>query len=644
MSSSVQHALLRIRSPRVKITYDVETGDAIEKKELPFVVGVIADLAAENAPNLVDLRERAFIEIDGDNFNSVLASINPKVTVTVKDMLTKVAEGEERGTKRFPISFATMDDFGPYQIARQMPELKALLDNRIGLVDLIAKLDGNDALIAKIAEIIEKKELRDAIASEADNAEAPTIKAILEETKLLKPESNFDYLKGLFIAFIKALSDSETHAVKDVYGFIIGLIAKIDSTVSTQLDEIMHSPELQKIEATWRGLYFLMHNSELSTRLKIRVLSITKDELFNDLDKAIEFDQSALFKKVYEQEYGTLGGKPYSCLVADFYFGRGAQDITLLRHLSTLAAAAHAPCISAVNPNMFDLENFSSLPTPRDLAKIFESSELASWNGFRETEDSRYMNLLLPRVLMRLPYGAKVYPCAEFAYEESVDGFDNQKFCWGNPAFVIAQRITTAFANYGWTSAIRGVEGGGKVEALPAYSFKTSNGDIELKCPSEVAITDRREKELSDLGFISLCHAKGTDYAVFFGAQSTQKAKKYNLPSATANASISARLPYLLNASRFAHYIKIMIRDKIGSFMTASEVENYLQTWLADYVLLSDNAPQSLKAQYPLREGKVTVIEVPGQPGVYKAVLFLRPHFQLEELTVSIRLVANLGK
>jgi len=251
--------------------------------------------------------------------------------------------------------------------------------------------------------------------------------------------------------------------------------------------------------------------------------------------------------------------------------------------------------------------------------------------------------LLLPRVLMRLPYGAKTFPCAEFAYEETVDGTDNQKFCWGNPAFVMAQRITTAFAEYGWTSAIRGVEGGGKVEALPAYTFKTTNGDIELKCPSEVAITDRREKELSDLGFIALCHAKGSDFAVFFGAQSTQRAKKYNLPAASSNAAISARLPYLLNASRFAHYIKMMIRDKIGSFMTASEVENYLQTWLADYVLLSDNAPQSLKAQYPLREGKVTVVEVPGAPGAYKAVLFLRPHFQLEELTVSLRLVASLG-
>lgn len=642
--SSIQQTLLRIRAPRVKITYDVEIGDAFEKKELPFIVGVMADLAAESAPNLVDLRQRPFIEIDGENFNSVLASINPKVTVTVRDMLTPVAEGEERGTKRVAVTFANMDDFGPYQVARNMPELKALLDNRIGLIDLISKLDGNDALIAKLGEIIEKQDQRDAILADEANADAPAIKAMLEATNLLKPESNFEFLKGLFIAFAKTLIGTEPHAVKDVYGYIIGMIANIDASVSTQLDEIMHAADFQKIEASWRGLHFLVHNSELSTRLKVRVLCVTKAELMNDLEKAVEFDQSALFKKVYEQEYGTLGGNPYSCLVGDFSFGRGAQDITMLRNLGTLAAAAHAPFLGAVSPNMFDLDSFASLPTPRDLAKIFESSEVASWNGFRDTEDSRYVNLLLPRVLMRLPYGSKSFPCAEFAYEETIDGTDNSKFCWGNPAFVMAQRITTAFAEFGWTSAIRGVEGGGKVEALPAYSFKTSNGDVELKCPSEVAITDRREKELSDLGFISLCHAKGTDYAVFFGSQSTQKAKKYNLPSATANAAISARLPYLLNASRFAHYIKVMVRDKIGSFMTADEVQKYLQTWLADYVLLSDSAPQALKAQYPLREGKVTVVEVPGAPGAYKAVLFLRPHFQLEELTVSLRLVASLGK
>lgn len=655
MSSSVQHALLRIRAPRVKITYDVEIGDSVEKKELPFVVGVMSDLAGENASNLVDLRERKFIEIDRDNFNAVLASINPMVTVTIKDTLNAVKAAvkeedaaakdskdkgkkntAEQATKQLKLSFSSMADFEPYQIAIQMPELKELLTTRVALVDLMAKLDGNDVLIAKLAEIVEKKDLRESL--QKDTA---TIQAILEAAKMIKPESNLGYLQNLIASFAKALVNTEASSVNDIYGLFVGLIANIDSTVSTQLDEILHDKNYQKLEASWRGLSFLVFNSETGTSLKIRVLALSKDELSKDLNNAVEFDQSSLFKKIYEQEYGTLGGHPYSCLIGDYSFGRHAPDIKLLRLVATLAASAHAPFIGAVAPDMFDLETFSSLPTPRDLAKIFESSELAAWNSFRETEDARYVNLLLPRTLMRLPYGQD-NPCNEFNYIESVDGKDNSKFCWGNPAFAMAHRITTAFSEYSWTSAIRGVEGGGKVDQLPAYTFKTPNGDAELKCPSEVAITDRREKELSDLGFIALCHAKGTDYSVFFSGQSTQKAKAYNTEAATANAAISARLPYLLNASRFAHYIKVMMRDKIGSFMTSGEIQTYLQNWLAEYVLLSDTAPQALKAQYPLREGQVQVVEVPGAPGSYKAVLFLRPHFQLEDLTVSLRLVAAL--
>ncbi len=641
MSNSVQHSLLRIRAPRVKITYDVETGDAIEKKELPFLVGILADLAGENSKQLIDLRERAFIEIDRDNFNSVLASLGPKITVRVKDMLSSEAE---KPITSFILSFKHIADFEPGKIARQIPQLKEMLDTRIGLVDLIAKLDGNDILNEKIGYIIADQSIRDAIKSEFESSESPIIKNIVEETGLLKPESDFGFLRNLFVSLVKALEGREATEIKDKYGFMMTLISDIDSVVSSQMDEIMHDSSFQTLEASWLGMKMLVFNTETSSRLKLRVISLNKKELIDDLDKAVEFDQSALFKKIYEQEYGTLGGTPYSCLVVDFAFGRTAPDIKLLRNLATLAAAAHTPLLGGVDPNMFDIDSFSNLATPRDLSKIFESSEMAAWNSFREIEDSRYINLLLPRVLARLPYGAATLPCEEFSYEEGIDGIDNSKFCWGSPAFAMASRITDAFAKYSWTSAIRGVEGGGKVEQLPAYTYKTTNGDVELKCPSEIAITDRREKELSDLGFISLCHAKGTDYSVFFGSQSAQKPKKYNLPSATANAAISARLPYLLNASRFAHYIKVIMRDKIGSFITASEVQTYLQNWIADYVLLSDTASQDLKAQYPLREAKITVLEIPGAPGAYKAVMFLRPHFQLEELTVSLRLVAALGK
>ena len=648
---SIQKALLRVRPPRVKITYDVEIGNAIEKKELPFLMGVLADLAGENSESLKPLKERSFVEIDRDNFDKVLSSINPKITVSMKDVLSSAAEdaeGEEGAepkeaeVKRVSLAFNTIADFEPGKIVEQIPELKALLDKRIALSDLTAKLDGNDLLGAKLNEIIEKKELKDQISAEAEVEDSQFFKDLLSEVGILKDEAKIPFLKSLFVAFVSALEGVEEKAVSDVYSFIVELISKTDSNISKQLDEVMHTPEFQKLEASWRGLNYLVFNSETGTSLKIRLLCITKKELIDDLDKAVEFDQSQLFKKVYEEEYGTLGGTPYSCLVTDFAFGRHPQDIQLLRNLSTVAAAAHAPLLGGVDPHMFDMDSFANMMSPRDIAKIFESSEMIPWQSFRNTEDSRYVNLFLPRTLMRLPYGSETKPCDEFDYEECVDGASNAKFCWGNPAFAMAQKITHAFSLYGWTAAIRGVEGGGKVDQLPTYTFKSSDGDIILKCPTEVAITDRREKELSDLGFISLCHAKGTDYAAFFSGQSTQKAKKYNLDEANANAMTSARLPYLLNASRFAHYIKMMMRDKIGSFMSALDVEFYLQNWIADYVLLSDIGSHDLKAKYPLREASIQVVEVPGSPGAYKAVIFLRPHFQLEELNVSLRLVAKI--
>ena len=362
------------------------------------------------------------------------------------------------------------------------------------------------------------------------------------------------------------------------------------------------------------------------------------------MEKAVEFDQSQLFKKVYEEQYGTFGGIPFSCLVADFEFGRDPQDMELATLLSNVAACAHTPLLAAASPAMFNFDSFAELSGPRDLAKLFDGTDAIKWRSFRETEDSRYFVLTLPHVLMRLPYGKDTVPTDGFDYEESVDGTDNSKFCWGNAAYALAQNITTAFALYGWTAAIRGVEGGGLVSDLPAYTFKTSDGDLAVKCPTEVAITDRREKELSDLGFMSICYCKDTDYAAFFSSQTTQLPKTYNEDAANANARISARLPYMLNASRFAHYIKAMMRDKIGSFMSQQEVSQYLNSWIAQYILLSDVAPESVKASFPLREARIDVSEVPGKPGSYTAVVFLRPFFQLEELTASLRLVASLPR
>ncbi|ALU89493.1 type VI secretion system contractile sheath large subunit [Herbaspirillum rubrisubalbicans] len=442
------------------------------------------------------------------------------------------------------------------------------------------------------------------------------------------------------------------------------LVARIDQLLSIALTAVLHCAGFKRMEATWRGLAHLVFNTETSTKLKLRVFNATQDELIKDMSKAVEFDQSALFKLIYEAEYGTYGGFPYSLLIGDYELGADAADIEFLKKMSEVAASAHAPFIAAASTAMFGLSGFDKLDKPRDLAKIFENAELTAWREFREMEDSRYVTLVLPRVLLRLPYGKaekrNTTPCEGINFEEDVSGAnlrpylnakgeitgypkpDNQSFLWGNAAFVLAERITNAFALYNWTAAIRGVEGGGLVENLPLYTYTSDSGSSELFCPIEVSITDRREKELNDLGFISLIHCKGSGHAAFFGGQTTNLPKKYFSDSANANAKISSMLPYILAASRFAHYIKVIMRSKIGSFMTRENVESFLNNWITNYVLLDDNAAQNAKAAFPLREASVVVTDVPGQPGAYRATVFLKPHFQLEELTTSIRLVADL--
>lgn len=475
-----------------------------------------------------------------------------------------------------------------------------------------------------------------------ETQELNALEQIMVEGKLARDEGQKAYAQDLIGEFIDSVVESGTDVSSDTVASINQKIAEIDALISEQLNEVMHNSDFQKLEASWRGLHYLVMNTETGTQLKLRVLNASSKDVLADLEKAVEFDQSALFKMIYEEEYGTFGGHPYSCLMADYEFGRHPQQFALMAKLAEVAAAAHAPMIASASPRMFDMDSFTELGTPRDLAKIFESAEMIKWRSFRDSEDSRYMVLTLPHTLMRLPYGPNTVPVEGIDFVEDVDGRDHSKYLWGSAAWAMAQRITNAFSLYGWTAAIRGVEGGGVVKGLPTHTFKTDEGDIALKCPTEIAITDRREKELSDLGFISLCHCKGTDYAAFFGAQTAQKPKKYNLDSANANAALSARLPYILAASRFAHYMKAIMRDKVGSFLTAANVEEYLNTWIANYVLLTDDAPQNTKARFPLREARIDVREIPGKPGCYNATVFLKPHFQLEELTASVRLVAEL--
>jgi type VI secretion system protein ImpC len=472
--------------------------------------------------------------------------------------------------------------------------------------------------------------------------ERSLLDSIIEDGRIGRDEEQRDQSRRQIATLVDEVMQGTIRVSKDLESTINARIADIDVLLSRQLNEIMHAADFQRLEASWRGLHYLVQQTETSTMLKIRVMNVSKQDLLRDLERAPEFDQSALFKKVYEEEYGTFGGAPFGVLLGDYEFGRHPQDLALLEKVSNVAAAAHAPFIAAASPQLFNLDSFTELGVPRDLAKIFDTVEYAKWKSFRESEDSRYVALTLPHILMRLPYGKETVPVEGFNFEEEVDGTDHSRYLWGNAAYAMGTRITDAFAKYAWTVAIRGVEGGGLVEGLPTHTFKTDEGEVALKCPTEIAITDRREKELSDLGLVPLVHCKGRDYAAFFGAQSCQKAKRYDTDAANANARLSTQLQYIMATARFAHYLKTICRDKIGSFMTRQNCEDYLNRWISNYVLLDDNAGQALKAQYPLREARVDVSEVPGKPGVYRAVAFLRPHFQLDELTVSLRLVAEL--
>lgn len=488
----------------------------------------------------------------------------------------------------------------------------------------------------------ESKKSASPAAAVEQTTETSLLDQIVQEGRFGKETTARERGKDLIKEFITQVSQGDLAVSKDTEAMINARIAQIDHLVSLQLNQVMHAPEFQKLEGSWRGLRYLMDNSETGTMLKIRILNASKKDLLRDLQKAPEFDQSALFKKVYEEEYGVFGGEPFGALIGDYEFGKHPEDIELLEKVSNVAAAAHAPFLTAADASLLNLDSFTSLGQPRDLAKIYDSTEFAKWKSFRQSEDSRYVGLCVPHILVRLPYGKDTKPVDGFNYEEGVDGTDHSKYLWGNAAYALGSRLTQAFAMHGWCAAIRGVEGGGLVEGLPAHNFRTDEGDVALKCPTEIAITDRREKELADLGFVPLVHCKNTDYAAFFSIQSAQKPKLYDKEAANANSRLSAQLPYILAVSRFAHYLKAMMRDKIGSFMSRAECERFLNDWIMNYVSSDDTAGAVMKARRPLKDARVEVAEVPGKPGAYRAVAFLRPHFQLDEIAVSLRLVAEL--
>jgi type VI secretion system protein ImpC len=487
-----------------------------------------------------------------------------------------------------------------------------------------------------------KPEKAAAQTAEAKTTESSLLDQIVEQGRFGKEQVARERGRDMVKEFVAQVLEGEMKLSRDADATINSRVAQIDHLISLQLNEILHHPAFQKLEASWRGIKYMMDQSETSSMLKIRVLNVSKKELLRDLQRAPEFDQSVMFKKVYEDEFGIFGGEPFGALIGDYEFSKHPEDIELLEKVSQVAAGAHAPFLTAAAPELLNMDSFAQLGEPRDIGKIFDSTEFAKWKSFRASEDSRYVGLTMPRVLVRLPYGKDTKPVDEFSYEEGVDGTDHSKYLWGNAAYALGARLTTAFAQYGWCASIRGVEGGGLVEGLPTHTFRTDEGDVALKCPTEVAITDRREKELADQGLIPLVHCKGTDYAAFFSVQSANKPKKYDKAAANANARLSAQLPYILAVSRFAHYMKSIMRDKIGGFMSRGQCQTFLTQWIMQYVTDDDQASASVKAKFPLREAKIEVSEIPGKPGAYRAIAFLRPHFQLDELTVSLRLVAEL--
>jgi len=431
----------------------------------------------------------------------------------------------------------------------------------------------------------------------------------------------------------------------DVIGTIKAIIAEIDKKLSDQVNLILHHERFQQLESAWRGLHYLVSNTETDEMLKIRVMNVSKKDLGRTLKKyaGAAWDQSPLFKKLYEEEYGQLGGEPYGCLVGDYYFDHTPGDVQMLGHMAQVAAAAHAPFIAGAGPTLMGMDSWQELANPRDLAKIFGAPDYAAWRSLRESDDSKYIGLAMPRFLARLPYGAKTNPVEEFEFEEETTGGQHSNYAWANSAYAMATNINRAFKLYGWCTSIRGVESGGAVEALPVHTFPSDDGGVDMKCPTEIAISDRREAELANCGLMPLIHRKNTDTAAFIGAQSLQKPQEYMDADATANARLAARLPYLFASCRFAHYLKCMVRDKVGSFKERGDMERFLSDWIMNYVILNpENAGERARAEKPLAGAEVKVEEVEGNPGYYSATFHLRPHYQLEGVNISMSLVSRL--
>ena len=465
---------------------------------------------------------------------------------------------------------------------------------------------------------------------------------IFEDGRLVRDQHQVAGARNMLEGFLEEATKAGVRVDGSAKRAIADRIAAIDKLISAQVNEVLHHSRFQQLEGSWRNLHKLVTENDLTSSLRVRVFNVKRRELERDFARSPGFDQSHFFNSVYEEEFGTLGGSPFTFLIGDMEFGRAPPDVQFLKNISSVAAMAHAPFIASASPRLLDLDSFTELDRPIDLGKIFDASEMAAWNSLRNNPDSRYLVLTAPRSLVRLPWGPDTMQVEDLDFDEDVAGDDHEKYLWGPSSWAMGSLIMGSFSEYGWPSAIRGTESGGKVSDMPLHQYRSLSGSMITKCPTETAITDRREKELSDQGIIGMCHARNTDYAVVFSGATVNRPKKYIDEDSNANARLSASLPYVLACARFAHYLKAMMRDKVGGFTSKKDIERYLNTWISTYVTSDDNASHATKARFPLRDARVEVLEVAGKPGVYTAVAHLRPHFQLEELSASLRLVAEL--
>lgn len=469
---------------------------------------------------------------------------------------------------------------------------------------------------------------------------------IVQATRLKPADETYSITRKGVEALIAQLLEPGHEAEKVSKAGLDDMIAEIDRKLSLQVDEILHNAEVQKLESTWRSLQFLVDRVDFRENVKVEILHVTKDELMEDFEDAPEVVKSGLYKTVYSAEYGQFGGKPYACLIGNYEFGAGPQDIRLLQDAAAVAAMSHTPFIAATEANFFGIDDYNTLPNLKDIKSIMEGPQYIKWQSFRETEDARYVGLTLPRFLLRLPYGPETVPVKSFNYHENVSA-SHEHYNWGNAAFAFASRVADSFAQYRWCSNIIGPQGGGAVEDLPLHQYEAM-GAIQTKIPTEVLITERREFELAEEGFIALTMRKGSDNAAFFSANSVQKPKYFGISAegkeAELNYKLGLQLPYMFIISRLAHYLKVIQREHIGTWKERGDLEQELNTWIRQYVSDMDNPMPGVRSRRPLRQAQVTVEEVPGEAGWYRVGLKVRPHFKYMGAYFTLSLVGKLDK